>query len=164
MQRSPIRCFLLLQRAVGAALAAFLVPAAAWALGNGKLQIHHVDVGQGDGALLISPQGEAALFDDGVYTDCTNINAYLQSLVVTSVKYHFASHYHADHIGCIDDLAAINIVVDVAGWDRGHSYSSATYTTYVNTLGSKRRMIAKGQVIVLDSLSATPVRIICVDL
>ena len=25
---------------------------------NGKLQIHHMDVGQGDGAVLISPAGQ----------------------------------------------------------------------------------------------------------
>ena len=35
---------------------------AAHALGNGHLQIMHVDVGQGDGALLISPGGQTALF------------------------------------------------------------------------------------------------------
>ena len=30
----------------------------AYAQANGKLQIHFMDVGQGDGAVLISPQGE----------------------------------------------------------------------------------------------------------
>lgn len=33
---------------------------------NGKLQIHFMDVGQGDGTVLISPQGEVVLFDNGV--------------------------------------------------------------------------------------------------
>jgi len=40
-------------------------PLVAFALGNGKLQIHHVNVDQGDGILLISPLGQTALFDDG---------------------------------------------------------------------------------------------------
>src|SRR5438093_12363729 len=156
MQRSPIRCFPALRPAFGAALAALLVPAIALALGNGKLQIHHIDVGQGDGALLISPLGQTALFDDGVYTNCTNIKAYLQSLGITTVDYHFCSHYHSDHLGCIDDLAAIGITIGTTGYDRGYSYSSGTYTTYVNTLGAKRVTMAKNQVITLDAGFADP--------
>src|SRR5258706_4827228 len=105
MKRPPIRCSPPLRPASGAALAALLVPAVALALGNGKLQIHHIDVGQGDGALIISPNGETALFDDGNYLNCSGIKTYLQGLGLTSIQYHFLSHYHADHLGCIDDLA-----------------------------------------------------------
>ncbi|MEK7329428.1 MAG: hypothetical protein AAB113_01365, partial [Candidatus Eisenbacteria bacterium] len=130
MQRSPVRWSLPLRRVLGAAFVALLVPAIAFALGNGKLQVHHMKIGQGDGMLLISPLGQTALFDDGVYTDCTYIKSYLQGLGVSVVDYHFASHYHADHIGCIDDLAAINITIGTTGYDRGSSYSSATYTNY----------------------------------
>lgn len=146
------------------ALLALFLPATALALGNGKLQIHHIDVGQGDGTLLISPLGQTALFDDGVYTNCTNIKSYLQGLGITSVDYHFLSHYHADHLGCIDDLAAIGITIGIAGYDRGSSYSSASYTSYVNTLGAKRTTMAKGQVVTLDAGAANPVRITCIDL
>jgi beta-lactamase superfamily II metal-dependent hydrolase len=142
---------------------AFASPARAVS-GNGRLQVHHIDVGQGDGLLIISPLGQTALVDDGVYTDCTKVKAYLQALGVTQIDYHFASHYHADHVGCIDDLAAIGITVQTAGWDRGFSYTTGTYTTYVNTLGSKRRTLVKDQVILLDSLSAHPVAIKCVNL
>ncbi len=149
---------------LAALLLSLLLPATALALGNGKLQIHHVDVGQGDGTLLISPLGQTALFDDGVYTDCTNIKSYLQGLGITTVDYHFTSHYHADHIGCIDDLAAIGITIGTAGYDRGSSYSSASYTSYVTTLGGKRVTMAKGQIVTLDAAAANPVRIRCVDL
>ena len=34
---------------------------------NGKLQLHFIDVGKGDGALLISPGGETVLFDNGEF-------------------------------------------------------------------------------------------------
>src|SRR5574341_1367131 len=44
-----------LRLCLGAALALLLAPALALAQANGKLQIHHVNVGQGDGILLISP-------------------------------------------------------------------------------------------------------------
>ncbi len=154
--------------ALTAALFAFaiaLAPVAAHAIaGNGKLQIHHIDVGQGDGMLLISPNGQTALFDDGNYLSCTGIKTYLQGLGVTTVDYHFLSHYHSDHLGCIDDLAAIGITIGTAGYDRGSTYSSGTYTAYVNTLGAKRQTLAKNQVITLDAASANPVTIKCVDL
>ncbi|MGH7732022.1 MAG: ComEC/Rec2 family competence protein, partial [Candidatus Eiseniibacteriota bacterium] len=149
---------------LGAASLALLVPALAFAQANGKLQIHHMKIGQGDGMLLISPLGQTALFDDGVYTNCTYIKSYIQGLGISIVDYHFASHYHADHIGCIDDLAAINITIGTAGYDRGSSYSSATFTNYVNTLGAKRTTIAKNQVITLDAGAANPVFIKCIDL
>ncbi len=167
MRRSPRLGWLhpSLRRAFGVALVALLVPAAAFAIaGNGKLQIHHMDIGQGDAALLISPNGQTALFDDGNYLSCTNIKSYLQGLGLTTVDYHFLSHYHSDHLGCIDDLAAIGIVIGTAGYDRGYSYSSGTYTSYVNTLGAKRHTIAKNQTITLDTGSAHPVSIKCVDL
>jgi beta-lactamase superfamily II metal-dependent hydrolase len=162
--RWPVRALRSLRLLVPAALALLLVPALALAAVNGKLQIHHVNVGQADGILLISPLGETALFDDGNYLDCSGIKTYLQGQGLTSIKYHFTTHYHADHIGCIDDLAAIGITVGTAGYDRGGSYSSATYTAYVNTLGAKRMTIAKNQVITLDAGAANPVLIKCVDL
>ena len=168
MQRSPIRwpgrTLRALRLLIPAALLLLLIPALARAAGNGKLQIHHIDVGQGDGILVISPLGETALIDDGTYTDCSGIKSYLQGLGLTSVKYHFTTHYHSVHIGCIDDLAAIGITISTAGYDRGGSYSSGVYTAYVNTLGGKRTTISKNQVITLDAGAANPVTIRCVDL
>ena len=165
MPRSPRSVVRSLRHVFGASLIALLVPVAAFAIaGNGKLQIHHIDVGQGDGALLISPNGQTALFDDGNYLNCTNIKNYLQGLGLTTVNYHFLSHYHSDHLGCIDDLAAIGITIGTAGYDRGMSYSSGTYTAYVNTLGAKRVAMTKTQVITLDAGFANPVTIKCVDL
>ncbi|HVP14611.1 MAG TPA: T9SS type A sorting domain-containing protein [Terriglobales bacterium] len=168
MRRFPVplvpRVLRSLRSFLPVALLLLLAPALALAAGNGKLQIHHIDVGQGDGILVISPLGETALIDDGTYTDCSGIKSYLQSLGLTTVKYHFTTHYHSDHIGCIDDLAAIGITIGTAGYDRGGSYSSGVYTAYVNTLGAKRTTIAKNQVITMDAGQANPVTIKCVDL
>ncbi|MCC6652236.1 MAG: MBL fold metallo-hydrolase, partial [Candidatus Eisenbacteria bacterium] len=158
--RSPIRSAIL-----ATLFALALLPALAHAIaGNGKLQIHHIDVGQGDGVLVISPNGQTALFDSGNYLSCTGIKNYLQGLGITTVDYHFLSHYHSDHLGCIDDLAAIGITIGTAGYDRGYSYSSGTYTAYVNTLGAKRTTMVKDQIVTLDAGAATPVQIKCVNL
>ena len=45
------------------ALTAALFSQLALGQANGKLQLHFMDVGQGDGAVLISPQGEKAAFN-----------------------------------------------------------------------------------------------------
>ena len=76
--------------------------------GDGRLQIHHIDMGQGDGAVLISPQGKVILFDAGLdiahVKKCSTEIAYLTSLRVKQIDAIFVSHYHSDHIGCIPDV------------------------------------------------------------
>lgn len=152
------------------AIALSLASPAAAVTANGRLQIIHLDVGQGDGAVLISPLGQVVMIDDGVYTNPTpasgvKVPAQLQALGVTHVDHHFASHYHADHIGLFATIFGNGGVATLGyGWDRAESYTTQTYTNYVNTLGSRRRTLVKGQVIMLDSLSAHPVLITCVDL
>ena len=137
---------------------------------NGRLQIIHLDVGQGDGALIISPLGQVVMIDDGLQSNPTPANGkkvtvQLQELGVTHVDYHFASHYHADHIGSfVQIFGASGIATLDYGWDRGGSYTTATYTNYATLLGARRRTLVKNQVITLDSLSAHPVTIKCVAL
>jgi beta-lactamase superfamily II metal-dependent hydrolase len=132
---------------------------------NGKLQIVHLDAGQGDAAVLISPLGQVAMIDDGgaIYPSfpCSWIVAQLDTLGITHIDYHFASHYHADHIGCFS--AIDNVVHFDQGWDRAGSYGTTVYTNYVNALGARRHTLAKGQVFTLDPGSAHPVTITCID-
>jgi beta-lactamase superfamily II metal-dependent hydrolase len=132
---------------------------------NGKLQIIHLDVGQGDGAVLISPLGQVAMFDDGgsLYPvfPCAKVLTELGALGVTHVDYHFASHFHADHIGCFDSLSK-TITFD-QGWDGGSTYSNSMIVKYKAALGGHRHVVTKGRVFTLDSLSAHPVTIKVVD-
>ncbi len=130
----------------------------------GILQIHHIDVEQGDGALIISPGGETVMIDNGRWTTCSNTVNYLQEQGITSIDYHFASHYHADHIGCLDDLAGASIPVTGACYDRGGSYGSATFADYVAACGALRQTLSAGQVITLDAGAATPVTITVIEL
>jgi beta-lactamase superfamily II metal-dependent hydrolase len=132
---------------------------------NGKLQIIHLDVGQGDGAVLITPLGETAMIDDGGATfpsfPCWKILAQLDTLGITHIDYHFASHYHSDHIGCFPTID--NEVDFYEGWDRAGSYSTTAYGNYVNALGARRYTLTKGQVFTLGAGSAHPVTITCID-
>ena len=130
----------------------------------GFLQVHHINVGQGDGAVIISPGGEVAMVDNGRWTNCAKTVAYLQGLNITTIDFHFASHYHADHIGCLDDLAAAGITVGTACYDRGGTFGSATFDDYAATCGALRQTLSVGQVITLDAGAPVPVTITVVAL
>jgi len=127
------------------------------------LRIIHMDVGQGDGTVIITPGGKVVLIDDGDRGNTSAPVAQLKALGVTHVDYHFASHYHDDHIGAISQILKSGIVID-AGWDRGESYKTKTFSMYVNALGDRRHTITKNQIFILDENSAHPVTIKCVDL
>jgi len=126
---------------------------------NGKLQIHFMDVGQGDGAILISPQGQTVLFDNGKRGKCDLPLSYLQQLGVTKIDYMIASHYHDDHIGCTTEILD-EFPLQQKAYDRGGSYNSATFQKYVAKTGSKRATaIAGTTTITLDPGSTSPVKI-----
>jgi len=140
-----------------------LVAACAVAQGNGKLQLHFIDVGQGMGTLLVSPSGETVLFDDGANKNCDKPVSYLQQLGVTKIDYHVNSHYHADHLGCARQVFT-EFPLQKFAYDRGTSITSdamstASYQNYVTTVGAKRRTPAKGDTLTLDAASAHPVTI-----
>jgi competence protein ComEC len=61
------------------------------------LELHFVDVGQGDAVLIRAPDGRAVLYDGG--EDGARLLAHLERAGVTSLELVVASHNHADHIG-----------------------------------------------------------------
>src|SRR5690349_10418701 len=126
---------------------------------NGRLQIHHMDVGQGDGAVLVSPGGQIVLLDVGEdlkKRDCIRPVSYLDQLGIKHIDYLFVSHYHFDHIGCIPQ-ALEQAPLQGDAYDRGGSYPGATYTNYINAVGSHRKTAAVGDTVTLDKNSQNPV-------
>lgn len=69
------------------------------------LRICVIDVDQGDAILIISPQNRYLLIDGGDrgYGD-SEINPLLDSLGIKHLDYTVVSHYHADHIGGLDEV------------------------------------------------------------
>ena len=125
---------------------------------DGRLQLHFIDVGQGDGALLVSPLGQTVLFDNGVNGNCSKPLEYLRKLKLSSIDYHIASHYHSDHIGCTTDVFA-NFPLRKAALDRGGSYNSAIFRAYVAATGEKRETATPGTTMTLDAGSGQPVTV-----
>jgi beta-lactamase superfamily II metal-dependent hydrolase len=125
---------------------------------NGKLQLHFIDVGQGDAAVLISPKGEVVMFDDGVNKFCDMPVAYIEQLGITKIDYHIASHYHDDHIGCTKEILDKFPLQKIA-YDRGNSYPSQIFKRYEQSVGAHRKTAVVGDKIILDAATATPVTI-----
>ena len=115
-----------------------------------NLKIHCIDVDQGDCTLIVSPTGGTFLFDAGWNGKGNSVVIpYLQGLGLTALDYVGASHYHADHIGGLDEV--VNFLgidsVRVAVLDRGWSYTTITYGDYADAVAPKRTTITDGQVI-----------------
>jgi beta-lactamase superfamily II metal-dependent hydrolase len=138
-----------------------LLAGIATAQANGKLQIHHIDVGQGDGAVLISPKGEVVLFDAGEDMkrhDCTRPVSYLDQLGVKHIDYLFISHYHFDHIGCVPAVLE-QFPLQHEAFDRGETYPGATFVNYTKAVGTHRKTGVIGKILTLDKDSSNPVLI-----
>lgn len=68
---------------------------------KGNLEVHFIDVGQGDATLI--RQGEhAMLIDAGDNSKGTAVQAYLQSQNIQSLDYVIGTHPDSDHIGGLD--------------------------------------------------------------
>lgn len=68
---------------------------------DSQLQVHYIDVGQGD-ATLITCDGHAMLIDAGNNDKGTAVQLYLTKQNVTSLDYVIGTHPDADHIGGLD--------------------------------------------------------------
>ena len=68
------------------------------------LEIHHIDVGQGDSTLIIGPNGTTILIDagDSGYFSLDGgkiVFEYLESLGIMSLNYAIVTHSDGDHVG-----------------------------------------------------------------
>lgn len=94
----------------------------ATALSGQQLEIHFLNVGQGDAA-IIQEGGHTAVIDAGT---STGIGAYLKSLHIDTIDLVVASHPHADHIGGMPAL--LGSVVVRYYLDNGVAYTTGIYS------------------------------------
>lgn len=125
---------------------AFLLLSTGWlsagqrvdATGGGKsetrLEVHYIDVGQGD-ATLIQSDGHAMLIDAGNNNKGTAIQSYLQKQNVKTLDYVIGTHPDADHIGGLDVILYKLECGKVLLPD--YSKDTKTYRDVVDTLKAK---------------------------
>src|ERR1700738_1363028 len=75
--------------------------------GQKTLDIYSIDVEGGQSTLFVSPSGESLLVDAGSpgARDADRIVATAKSAGVTQIDYLVVTHYDADHVGGVKDVA-----------------------------------------------------------
>lgn len=107
-----------------------------------------VNVGQGDGLVLKTPDGRVHVFDAGPDGQGTAaMIPAIQALGATGYGYAFMSHWHTDHDGGLDEVLAAYPFTDA--YDRGDVARPANQwtTDYLNAAGSRRRAATPGQIL-----------------
>lgn len=99
--RQLLRCVLLLAATTGCVVTSH--PAAAQ-----QLTLRFFDVGQGDAALITSPEGKTLLVDAGPEDGV--VNRYLGRLHIDTLDLIVASHNHADHITGLQSVLRSRVV------------------------------------------------------
>jgi beta-lactamase superfamily II metal-dependent hydrolase len=112
-------------------LAALVVPSLAAAFTpSGLLEIHHINVQQGDCTLIIGPDGTTVLIDGGNNGKGTGeVVPYLQNLGLMpadGIDYMIATHGDADHLGGLDEVIDAGYDVHVEVWDNGTDKTTQT--------------------------------------
>lgn len=120
-----------------------------------QLEVHHIDVGQGDCTLILSPDGKTNALIDAGDEDCgtKSVLPYLKKHRIDHLSYVIASHYDADHIGGLDEvIKGVGVKKIGAVYDRGDKPSkstTATFRRYSKAAGGCRKTLKLGQVISL---------------
>jgi beta-lactamase superfamily II metal-dependent hydrolase len=69
-----------------------------------ELQVHVLDVGEGDAILIISPEGKTVLIDAGDNGRGKSVLEALTRHSVNQLDYFIATHAHPDHVGGADEV------------------------------------------------------------
>jgi len=105
---------------------------------DGQLAIHHIDVGQADATLIVTPDGETILIDTGDWRQSgQEVIAYLDAHNIDRIDHLVATHAHADHIGGHDEVIEYYETERGgigAAYDSGVAHTSATYDRYLDAI------------------------------
>jgi competence protein ComEC len=70
------------------------------------LNVHYIDIGQGDSIYIKTPAGEDILIDGGSKASGSKVVAYLKKQKVDDIEVLISTHPDADHVGGLDEVLA----------------------------------------------------------
>jgi len=117
------------------------------------LQVHYIDVGQGDSILIDWGEVEV-LIDGGRYNDCV---PYILDYVDGHLEVMVATHPDADHIGGLIEVLDAFVVEHI--WLNGDTHTTQTYTDFMEKVdteeagGAEVHQAQRGDEIVVSTLT-----------
>lgn len=116
-----------------------------------SIEVHFIDVGQGDCTLVTLPNGETLLIDAGDNDYGTEIVQYLKDLSILKLDYVIATHPHADHIGGLDKVIENFVIGRIYMPDI--SNNTKTYENVLKAISNKNIPVteAKSDVAILEN-------------
>ncbi len=110
---------------------------------NGILEVHFIDVGQGD-SILIKSETSAMLIDAGENNKGTTVLNYLKEQDIDTLEYVVGTHPHSDHIGGLDYVINNMSVDQIIMPDVVHT--TKTYEDVLDAIDAKGLKITKPEV------------------
>jgi len=101
-----------------------------------QLELHFIDVGQGDAILIQTPGGRHVLIDAGEAAYGRAVVAYLRKLGVRSLEVIVITHPHSDHIGGVSRV--IETFPVGAVYDPGYASTSDAYAKLLDLIERKK--------------------------
>jgi competence protein ComEC len=142
---------------VGLWIACLSLPVVPAARGGKALEIYFIDVEGGQSTLIVDPQGESLLIDTGWDDfhgrDANRIMAAAKDAGIDHIDDLVITHYHADHVGGIAQLAS-RIKIDNF-FDHGPTIEDdtrANYATYKKIAAQSDRVVKPGDQIPLRGI------------
>lgn len=127
---------------------------------NQKLEIHFLDVGQGDSCFIVTPHNKTILVDGGGSTSSSfdvgkdTLIPYILDRGYTKIDYIFISHFDQDHVGgvltVIQELSVGKIYISKQG------KNSENYEKFLELVSEKKlnvQVVKAGDKILIDDLS-----------
>ena len=119
---------------------------------SGLVQVHYIDVGQGDSILIVSPEGKVMLIDGGVAG--SPALEYLSIKGIDHIDLMVATHPHADHIGgLVEVLSALKVSEVVTN---GQPTTTKTYEDFLDGIAKAKAVykeVKRGDKLALGSLT-----------
>lgn len=127
---------------------------------NRRFEVHFIDVGQADAALVLCDD-QAMLIDGGNVGDSSKLYTYLKKHNVTHLDYVVGTHAHEDHIGGI--AGALNYASVGVAYSPVTSYSTDAFRNFVKAVQKHGVSLTVPSVGTTFSLGSATCRVLAVN-
>jgi beta-lactamase superfamily II metal-dependent hydrolase len=109
-------------------------PVAGTGVANGTMEVHFLNVGQGD-SILVKYGNKAMLVDGGRIVAGNTVTSYLKSQGIGTIDVLVSTHPHVDHIGGL--LTVLESFPVKTVYDTGIPHTTRTYEGYLTLIDQK---------------------------